>query len=126
MLRALRDALVLSVTVAGLAGCEYAGLLRPSVLSQLDPPTARLLNELPAVDRPNEATVARLFATGGLAHAEEGADGVLRASVGVPKGQLIWRPAVVVMPRGRHSLDRHASYAVTAWLDVGDASPTSS
>ena len=100
MPRALRDALVLGVAAAALAGCEYAGLLRPSVISQLDPPTARLLNELPAVDRPNEATVARLFATGGLAHAEEGADGVLRASVDVPKGQMIWRPAVVVMPRG--------------------------
>jgi integrase/recombinase XerD len=25
--------------------------------------------------------------------------------------------------RGRHSLDRHASYAVTAWLDGGTAEP---
>ena len=63
-----------------ITGCEYAGLLRPSVLSQLDPPTVRLLNELPEVDRPNEATLARLFATGGLARAEPGADGVLRAA----------------------------------------------
>ena len=81
-------------------GCEYAGLLRPSVLSQLDPPTVRLLNELPEVDRPNEATVARLFATGGLAHAQPGPDGILRAAVDVPPGQMIWRPAIVVMPRG--------------------------
>ncbi len=41
MPRALRDALVLGVTVAGLAGCEYAGLLRPSVLSQLALPIRR-------------------------------------------------------------------------------------
>src|SRR4051794_34683673 len=82
------------------AGCEYAGLLRPSVLSQLDPPTVRLLNGLPEVDRPNEATIARLFATGGLADAEESADGGLRASIGVPEGQMIWKPAIVVMPRG--------------------------
>jgi PQQ system protein len=60
----------------------------------------RLLNELPEVDRPNEATVARLFATGGLAHAEEGADGVLRTTIAVPPGQMIWKPAIVVMPRG--------------------------
>src|SRR4051794_39016559 len=73
------------------ASCEYAGLLRPSVLSQLDPPTVRLLNELPEVDRPNEATIARLFATGGLARAEPGADGVLRAAIDVPPGQMIWK-----------------------------------
>jgi PQQ system protein len=100
MPRALRGALILSGIAISLAGCEYAGLLRPSVLSQLDPPTVRLLNELPNVDRPNEATITRLFATGGLAQAEEGPDGVLRAAIGVPEGQMIWRPAIVVMPRG--------------------------
>jgi PQQ system protein len=100
MPRRFRDALLLGTIAGALAGCEYGGLLRPSVLSQLDPPTVRLLNELPEVDRPNEATIARLFATGGLAHAEEGADGVLRAAIGVPEGQMIWRPAIVVMPRG--------------------------
>jgi len=83
-----------------ITGCDYIGLLRPSVLSQLDPATVRLLNELPEVDRPNEAIVARLFATGGLARAEEGADGVLRASVSAPAGQMIWKPAIIVMPRG--------------------------
>src|SRR5919206_1956 len=100
MPRALFQGLAFGLIALALGGCEYAGLLRPSVLSQLDPPTVRLLNELPEVDRPNEATIARLFATGGLAHAEAGADGVLRASIGVPEGQMIWKPAVVVMPRG--------------------------
>jgi len=91
---------IATLCVAVLGGCEYAGLLRPSVLSQLDPPTVRLLNELPEVDRPNEATLARLFATGGLTHAEESGDGVLRAAIDVPPGQMIWQPAIVVMPRG--------------------------
>jgi PQQ system protein len=92
----------LGVCIIGLAllGCEYAGLLRPSVLSELDPPTVRLLNELPEVDQPNEATIARLFATGGLAHAEPGPDGILRAAISVPEGQMIWKPAIVVMPYG--------------------------
>ena len=100
MLPSFRYLFLLPLLGLTMTGCEYAGLLRPSVLSQLDPPTVRLLNELPEVDRPNEATVARLFATGGLAHAEPGPDGVLRAAVDVPPGQMIWKPAIVVMPRG--------------------------
>ena len=100
MARMLRRHLLTGLAAAGLAGCEYAKLLRPNVLKQLDPDMARLVNELPEVDRPNEATVARLFATGGLARAEPGADGVLRAAIDVPPGQMIWKPAIVVMPRG--------------------------
>ena len=93
---------VLSVSLAAtlLAGCTYGRLLRPSVLTQLDPPVAQLVNELPQVDHPNKGLVAKLFALGGLAHAEEGADGVLRVRVRVPKHELIWEPAVIVMPRG--------------------------
>ena len=33
-------------------GCDYAGLLRPSVLSELNPPVTRLVNDLPDVDVP--------------------------------------------------------------------------
>jgi hypothetical protein len=72
MLPSFRRLFLLPLLGLMTTGCEYAGLLRPRVLSQLDPPTVRLLNKLPEVDRPNEATVARLFATGGLAHAEPG------------------------------------------------------
>ncbi len=96
----LPRALTVGLMAFAITGCDYIGLLRPSVLSQLDPATVRLLNELPEVDRPNEAIVARLFATGGLARAEEGADGVLRASISAPAGQMIWKPAIIVTPRG--------------------------
>jgi PQQ system protein len=83
-----------------LAGCEYVKLLRPSVLKQLNPDVVRLVNEFPAVDDPNEAIVARLFAHGGLSHASVGADGVFRDEIRVPKHEYIWRPAIVVMERG--------------------------
>ncbi|MGK9171357.1 hypothetical protein KXR53_34030 [Inquilinus limosus] len=83
-----------------MASCEYAGLARPSVLSQLDPPVARLINELPELDTSNEATVAELYALGGLAHAEPGSDGVMRVDVEVPPHHMLWRPAVIVMPHG--------------------------
>jgi PQQ system protein len=82
-----------------LAACSYAGLLRPSVLKQVTPPVAELVNELPRVDRQNEDVVGRLFAHGGLAHAKVGDDSVMRVVVRVPPDQLIWQPAVIVMPR---------------------------
>lgn len=83
-----------------LAGCDYIGILRPSVVEQLEPPVVHLLNTLPDVDRPNEAVVARLFATGGSTDAELGADGVMRSEVWARPGQMIWTPAVIVMPQG--------------------------
>jgi PQQ system protein len=83
-----------------LTSCEYARLLRPKVLKQLNPRVVRLVNELPEVDKPNEAIVARLFAHGGLSHAKKGSDGVFRDRIYVPKNQYIWYPAIIVMERG--------------------------
>jgi PQQ system protein len=111
-----RLALVLATLV--LAGCEYGRLARPSVLEQLEPPVVRLINELPQVDRPNEALVGRLFATGGLTRATVGDDGVMRGEVWARPAQLVWTPAVVVMPQGGrleltfHNPDeaRHAAF----------------
>src|SRR5687767_9911671 len=80
--------------------CNYVRLLRPSVLKQLNPRVVALVNELPAVDDPNEAIVARLFPHGGLSHAELGGDGVFRDQIRVPKNEYIWQPAVIVMERG--------------------------
>lgn len=83
-----------------LGGCEYVRLLRPSVLKQLNPDVVRLVNTLPDVDDPNEAIVARLFAHGGLSHAELGRDGVFRDKIWVPENEFIWKPAIIRMPRG--------------------------
>lgn len=83
-----------------LASCEYAGLLRPSVLGQVDPEMAALLNELPNLDEPNEAMVGRLFATGGASRAELGDDGIWRDRIRVPKDEYLWYPAIIIMQRG--------------------------
>lgn len=99
MRRAVGVPLLLAFATS-LSGCEYLRLLRPSVLQQLNPDVVRLVNALPDLDRPNEATVARLIGHGGLARAEEGPDGVFRARIHVPPGQFIWKPAAVLMPRG--------------------------
>ena len=100
-----------------LAACDYLRLLRPTVIEQLDGEVVDLVNYLPDVDDPNEAIVARLFAHGGLSHAEQGGDGVWRDRIRVPEDEFIWKPAVIVMERpGELELefqneDRHAHAA---------------
>ena len=61
---------------------DYFRLLRPNVLKQLDPQVVKLVNELPGVDKQNKKIIGRLFAHGGLAHAKEGPDGVMRSTSG--------------------------------------------
>ena len=90
---------LLVLGVASLIFPGYVRLLRPSALRQLDPRMVELVNELPAVDQQNEEIIGRLFAHGGLGHAKEGPDGMMRIDIRVPSGQLIWNPAIVVMPR---------------------------
>lgn len=102
--------LVQSVVVIALASiltsCGYARLLRPSVLQELDPKVVALVNELPNLDHPNDAIVAKIYALGGLSHATEGADGLMHVDVKVPKDQYIWSPALIVMPHaGELELD---------------------
>jgi PQQ system protein len=93
-------------TLLVLSGCNYVRLLRPSVLKQLNPRVVALVNELPEVDEPNKEIVARLFAHGGLGHAEVGSDGIMRAHMWVPPQQYMWEPAIIVMPHsGELELD---------------------
>ena len=82
-----------------LTSCTYAKLARPSVLEQVTPPVARMVNYLPEVDRPNEAMIAKMFALGGLSHAELGSDGLMRDVVRIPSGEFIWSPTIIVMPK---------------------------
>ena len=83
-----------------LTSCEYVRLLRPSVLKQLNPRVVRLVNELPNVDEPNKAIVARLFAHGGLSRAKVDSQGVQHDTIRVPVNQLIWEPAIIKMHHG--------------------------
>ncbi|HEX2138380.1 MAG TPA: MSMEG_3727 family PQQ-associated protein [Woeseiaceae bacterium] len=84
---------------AGLStGCTYVRLARPSVVKQVTPEVARLVNYLPRADQPNEAMIAKLFAIGGLSTAERIGDGIMRESVRIPSGEFIWVPTIIVMP----------------------------
>ena len=88
------------VGALAVAGCEHAKLLRPQVLKQLDTDVAALVNELPKLDHQNELILGRLFAHGGLTRATLGTDGVMRDRIRIPVNEYIWKPAIVVMPRG--------------------------
>jgi PQQ system protein len=92
-------AVLLGALILTLGGCDYVRLLRPRVLKQLNPRVVRMVNYLPEVDDPNEKIIARLFAHGGLSHAEQGRDGAFRDRVQVPKDEYIWYPAIIVMRR---------------------------
>jgi PQQ system protein len=86
------------VATVVLSGCDYVRLLRPNTLKQLNPRVVALVDELPSVDQPNKEIVGRLFAHGGLGHAEDGADGMMHARMWVPPQQYMWYPAIIVMP----------------------------
>ena len=65
----------------------------------MNPRMVALVNELPNVDHQNKEIIGQLFAQGGLGHAKEGTDGIMRVTVHIPDGHLLWEPAVIVMPR---------------------------
>ncbi|WP_273845724.1 MSMEG_3727 family PQQ-associated protein [Rubrobacter calidifluminis] len=52
------------------------------------------------LDRQNKAALGRLLAHGNLAWAEEGSDGRMRATLRIPPDELVWDPAILVMPHG--------------------------
>jgi PQQ system protein len=59
------------------------------------------VTELPGLDKQNGAALGRLPAHGGrTAHALEGSDGRMHARVRIPPDELVWDPAILVMPHG--------------------------
>ena len=53
------------------------------------------------LDKQNGATIGQLLNHGGgLAHAEEGPDGVMRATIRIPEDELRYEPSILVVPHG--------------------------
>lgn len=72
----------------------------------MNPRMVALVNELPNVDQQNKEIIGQLFAQGGLGHATVDDAGLMHITIHIHKGELLWRPAVVVMPRvGRLELE---------------------
>ena len=62
--------------------------------------TTGVERELPQLGRQNGAAIGRLLANGNLGQAEESTDGRMRAQVRIQPDELVWDPAVLVMPHG--------------------------
>ncbi|WP_433803624.1 MSMEG_3727 family PQQ-associated protein [Actinomycetospora sp. CA-084318] len=52
------------------------------------------------LDGQNRTTLGRMLGTGDVGYAEEGDDGVMRATVTIPEDQLIFSPSIIVFPHG--------------------------
>ena len=52
------------------------------------------------LDGQNRTTLGRLLGTGNIGYAEEGSDGVMRATVRIPEDQLVWDPQILIVPHG--------------------------
>lgn len=60
---------------------------------------SQVVSEL-GLDKQNGGTIGRLLNHGNLAHAEEDADGRMKAQVRIPEDELMWDPSILVMPHG--------------------------
>lgn len=59
-----------------------------------------VLEEVRRLETQNGAMIGRMIARGPVRHAEEGADGRMRATIRIVPDELIWDPTILVMPHG--------------------------
>jgi len=52
------------------------------------------------LDGQNKHTLGRMLGTGNIGYAEEGDDGVMRATVTIPEDQLMFDPGILIFPHG--------------------------
>lgn len=52
------------------------------------------------LDKQNGATLGRMLGQGNIGHAEETADGRMRATIRIHPDELVWDPSIIVMPHG--------------------------
>ena len=56
--------------------------------------------DVSSLDKQNGVTLGRILGRGNVGQAEEGSDGVMRATVRIPEDELVFEPGVLVMPHG--------------------------
>ena len=56
--------------------------------------------DVPGLDKQNGVTLGRILGRGTVGQAEEGSDGIMRATVRIPEDELIWEPSILVFPHG--------------------------
>ncbi len=61
-----------------------------------------------ALDKQNGATLGRVLGRGKVGHAEEGPDGIMRATIRIPEDELVYEPGILMLPHaGTLELDAH-------------------
>jgi len=53
-----------------------------------------------SLDKQNGVTLGRILGRGNIGHAEEGSDGVMRATIRIPEDELVYDPGVLIVPHG--------------------------
>ena len=56
--------------------------------------------DVPGLDKQNGVTLGRILGRGTVGKAEEGSDGVMRATIRIPEDELVFDPSIVVFPHG--------------------------
>src|SRR4051794_5600663 len=56
--------------------------------------------DVSSLDSQNGVTLGRILGRGTVGQAEEGSDGVMRATVRIPEDELVFEPGVLVVPHG--------------------------
>src|SRR5436305_7106059 len=79
---------------------EWGGISHTRRFGGFKPMTIGVEKELAELGRQNGATIGRLLANGNLGRAEEGPDGRMHARIRIPPDELVWDPAVLILPHG--------------------------
>src|SRR5512132_2694212 len=58
------------------------------------------LEKVPGLDKQNGVTLGRILGRGNVGQAEEGSDGVMRATIRIPEDELVYDPGVLIVPHG--------------------------
>ena len=56
--------------------------------------------DVSGLDKQNGVTLGRILGRGTVGQAEEGSDGMMRATVRIPEDELVYEPGILIMPHG--------------------------
>ena len=63
-------------------------------------PTAKLMADEPGLAKQNGTTLGRVLGSGNIAHAEDGSDGRMRATIRINEDELVFDPQILILPHG--------------------------
>jgi PQQ system protein len=74
---------------------------------------ARLIADEPGLAKQNGTTIGRVLGSGKIAHAEDGPDGRMHATIRINEDELVYDPSILILPHGGTvDLDKNTHCAV--------------